>query len=61
MGTVKTRGRGGARPGAGRKAIDDKKEALFIWVPASAVKKLGKDKAKAIGEGAVRRAANALK
>lgn len=49
--------RGGIRPNAGRKALDDKKVSLFIYVPGSVVRILGTDTAKRIAEAAVSRAA----
>lgn len=41
-------GRGGARPGAGRKVVKDKKQAIFLWLRSSVIKKHGgPDKLKA--------------
>lgn len=44
MATKKT-GRGGARPGAGRKEEKDKKQSVFIWLKTSVIKKHGGKKA----------------
>ncbi len=38
---IKKTGRGGARPGAGRKTEKDKKQSIFIWLKTSSIKKHG--------------------
>lgn len=42
---VKKTGRGGARKGAGRKPESDKKQAIFIYIRGSVIKKNGGKKA----------------
>jgi len=52
---------GGARPGAGAKAKTDKKEAIFIYIPASQVKIFGgKPAVKTFAEAAVSKNATRL-
>lgn len=41
----KKTGRGGARPGAGRKEEKDKKQSIFLWLKTSSIKKHGGKKA----------------
>ena len=53
--------RGGARPGAGRKPVTEKKTAVFAYVLPSEVKTVGgKESAKAIAEQAIIRAAKKI-
>lgn len=53
--------RGGARNGAGRKKVKDKKKAVFIYVRKSIIKANGgEDKAKAFAEAALQENAQVL-
>jgi len=52
---------GGKRPGSGAKRKTDKKQAIFIYIPASMVEKLGGYKScKAFAEAALVRKCNSV-
>lgn len=58
---VQKKSRGGKRIGAGRKALDEKKQPLFIYVQESHIENVGgKHKAKLIAEGAIIRRSKAI-
>jgi hypothetical protein len=46
---------GGARKGAGRKPVDDPREQLFLYPKVSWLDKLGREKAREVGEKAIER------
>lgn len=51
--------RGGKRQGAGRKAHNDKKEAIFIYIPGSMIAMLGgREIVKRLAEKAIERKCN---
>jgi hypothetical protein len=52
-------GRGGARPGAGRKKAAIPKQAVFIRVPIAVVNDLGEDVVKNVALGAISAASKA--
>jgi hypothetical protein len=52
------KGRGGARPGAGRKAAKVKKEPIFIYIPSTEIKAVGgREAVKTFAEAAISRQA----
>lgn len=52
---------GGARKGAGRKPVDDPREALFIYPKTSWLEELGKERAREVAEKAIEREYKKLK